>query len=124
MTTRHEELQIAANKFHTKHPEVWVLFTKFAFELIGKGFKHYSAKGIFERIRWEIDLPAYVKGKEFKLNNNYSSFYARAFMHMHPVYNGFFRTRTQISKSAPAIRRPALGPEHFDHSTAAGIQGG
>jgi hypothetical protein len=36
-------------------------------------------------------------GEEFKINNNWSSFYARKFMKESPAYEGFFRLRTQTS---------------------------
>ena len=35
--------------------------------------------------------------EEFKINNNWSSFYARKFMKESPAYEGFFRLRTQTS---------------------------
>ena len=110
MSTRYDELRAEVKKFSAAHPEVWRLFSKFTFDRIGLGFKNYSANAIFERIRWETDQ---AQGTEFKLNNNYRPFYARAFMTQYPEHDGFFRTRKQISKAAPAVRRPPLGPKFF-----------
>jgi hypothetical protein len=105
-------------KFHDQHPEVWDLFVKYTFELIKRGFKHYSAQhGIFARIRWETDKPN-VDGKStFKINNNYSAFYARRFMKMYPKYNGFFRTRQQTSMSEYATGMKELGPQDYPYET-------
>ena len=121
MTTRYDELLKQVQKFHVEHPEVWTLFSKFTLDRIQAGFLHYSVNGIFERIRWET---AEAKGEPFKLNNNFRPFYARKFMNAHPQHQGFFRTREQISKAKPPVKRAPLTPEYFDHSTSAGIQGG
>ena len=110
--SRHKEIADQFVAFHNSHPEIWELFEHFAFEKIKQGFKNYSSKGIFERIRWEIALPE-PEGSDFKLNNNYTAFYARTFMLRHPQYEGFFRLREQISIYAPATNLPPLGPDDY-----------
>jgi hypothetical protein len=70
---------------------VYELFKRFAFEVIRRGHKHYSANAIFERIRWHTDIE--TNGDPFKLSNNHRAYYARLFMHDHPEYEGFFRTK-------------------------------
>lgn len=101
--------------FHAAHPEAWELFVKFTFELIDRGFKNYGAQhGVFARIRWETDVVDVDGNLTFKVNNNYSPFYARRFMKMYPQYDGFFRTRKQTSRAEPATRLPELGPTDFD----------
>jgi hypothetical protein len=100
--------------FHKEHPEVWDLFVKFTFELIKRGFQHYAAQhGVFARIRWETDQADVDGNPMFKINNNYSAFYARRFMRMHPRHDGFFRTRTQTSRVERATNLPELGPQDF-----------
>lgn len=112
MKSRHQQLTEQVKAFHADHPQVWRLFCQFTNELIGRGFQHYSAKGVFERIRWET-AEADTASNEFKLNNNYSAFYARAFMRKHPEHDGFFRTRTQTSTQARATQLPPLGPREY-----------
>lgn len=112
--SRHEEMRQQLLAFHEKNPDVMRLFSKFIFDRIGKGFKHYSAKGIFERIRWETAKADNKDESQFKLNNNYSAFYARAWMKMHPEHDGFFRTRKQTSESEWATNRKPLTPSFFD----------
>jgi hypothetical protein len=113
MKTRYDELTEKVIEYHKAHPEVWTMFVKYTFELINRRFKQYSAKGIFERVRWEADLK-YGEGN-FKVNNNYSAFYARAFMQKYPKYAGFFRLREQISKKEGAVYRPELTPDNFPY---------
>ena len=83
-------------EFHQKNPEVWELFAKFTQDVINMGHKHYSAKAIFERIRWHTDVE--TKGSKFKLQNNHTAYYARYFMSLSPMHEGFFKTR-EINKS-------------------------
>lgn len=102
---RNDEMRDECQEWHEKHPKVWELFVKFTFERINRGFKNYSARGIFHRIRWETNQATNVDGG-FKVGNNHSPFYARKFMLTYPQYDGFFRVREQTSKSSPATNRP------------------
>ena len=97
---RCDQLRGECERFHAAHPEVWEHFVRFTFDRISKGFKHYSAYAVFERIRWEMSNVGGNGLDEFKLNNNYRPFYARRFMKMYPEHDGFFRTREQTSKRA------------------------
>ena len=113
MKTRYEEIEEAAVKFHRENPKVWECFVRFTFEVIHRGFRNYSAKGVFERIRWETD-EADVDGKStFKLNNHYSAFFARWFMDTYPEHDGFFRLREMPSELQLAKNLPELGPQDF-----------
>ena len=100
----------ACQKWSDNHPEVWKLFVKFTLNRIARGFKHYGAGAIFERIRWETDQARPDGTNRFKMGNNFRAFYARRFMRMYPQHDGFFRTRTQKSQTQPAINLPEIGP--------------
>jgi hypothetical protein len=64
-------------KYDTEHPAIWKLFVKFAMEAkYEKKFKHYSAKGIFELIRWHTGAQG---NDQYKINNNFHAHYARKF---------------------------------------------
>ena len=112
--TRYMEMKEQCENFHRDHPQVWELFVRFTFELIGRGFKHYSAQhGVFSRIRWETDQADTDGNSIFKVNNNYSPFYARRFHKMYPEHDGFFRLRTQTSNRGPATGLPELSPSDY-----------
>jgi hypothetical protein len=108
--TRREEMRLAAASFHAEYPEVWELFVRFTLEKIRQGFKHYGAKAVMERVRWESDYGANGIVK-FKVNDHYTAFYARRFTRVYPQYVGFFRNRIQKSHDAPATYRPEVSPE-------------
>jgi len=101
-SNRCEELRIAVTEFHQEHPEIWVLFCKFALEKIDQGHEYYGAKSVMERVRWET--PA--GGKAPKINNNFVSFYSRRFAEAFPEHINFFRTRIQTSQSSPPRGKP------------------
>ena len=110
--TRYDELEEKVREFHKAHPEVWDLFVRFSFELMEKGYKHYSVSGVFDRIRWEQGVGA-DGVSEFRIGNNFKPFYARAFMKMYPETVGFYRLRHQNTKDKPATDRPEVAPCHL-----------
>ena len=74
------------------NPKMWALFERFTFSMIRRGFDHYSARAVLHRVRWETATPL-DDGSQFKVNNNWSPFYARKFHRVHPKYDGFFHMR-------------------------------
>lgn len=112
--TRLDEIAEQAERFDTEHPKMWKLFTRFTFDRIRRGHKHYSVNAIFERIRWEVDSVGGNDQATFKLNNNYRAIYSRRFHKEYPEYAGFFRTRTQTSVYDNATRKAELGPVDYD----------
>lgn len=87
--------------FNRQNPEVREQFFAFALGLIRRGYRHYSAHGILYRVRLEqVGL--------FKINNDWSAFYARLFREAYPQYRGFFRFR--ISRADPP-RGGGRGPD-------------
>lgn len=78
--------------YHEANPHIYIEFADMTRRTINRGFKHYSAKGIFELMRWHTGVSA--DRDCFKINNNYTSFYARLFEENHPQHKGFFRKRT------------------------------
>lgn len=113
MKTRYDELQAAFEAYDAKHPDIWRMFCIFTLDRIQRGFRHYGAKSILERVRWESEASRIRSEAEFKVNNNYASFYARRFHERYPKWDGFFRLREQVSHAAPPVKRNQLGPrEH------------
>lgn len=78
--------------FHAQHPWIYRLLTQRAREMKLRGHREYSIKTLWEVMRWEVDTGTYAPG-EFKLNNNFSSRYARMIMQHEPDLAEFFNTR-------------------------------
>ena len=107
--TRYRELFEAWIDFHRANPQVWVLFCEYAREAHHAGAKRISADLICHRIRWNQEVER--GNRAFKLNNNFCSFYARAFKVVCPMLGDLFETRRQTSrKHEPRGRADAPSP--------------
>ena len=79
--------------FHEANPHIYDIIVQISRGLKAKGFKRAGMKMIFERLRWLWAIQ--TQGDDYKLNNNYTAFYARKVMSEVPELQGFFKVRTQ-----------------------------
>lgn len=89
------------------HPEIWLMFERFTFEMIGRRFLHYSQDAVLHRVRWETDLTMGGNAVEhYKINDHYSCCYARKFRDLHPEHAEFFALRDlQVDEGWVTYRR-------------------
>lgn len=80
----------AFEEFHSQNPQVYEAFKRFAREAKGK-VARYSSDAILHRIRWWTAIE--TTDGSFKINDHWSSFYARLLMRDDPSFNGFFELR-------------------------------
>lgn len=78
--------------YHKNHPWIWKAFCNEAEKIIKKGAKHYSADALLHVVRFNFFMEGSI-GEDFKINNDYSCGYARAFHRKHPQHEGFFELR-------------------------------
>ena len=78
--------------YDKSNPHVYKRFCEIADSIIKRGHKHYSADAILHVIRYESTVKK-EPFELFKINNNYSSRYARKFISDHPEHNNFFEIR-------------------------------
>ena len=77
--------------FDRAHPGVFSLFREYAEQIRARGFNRYSADAILHRIRWWHHIER--GDRDFAINNNFSSRYARLLMEVDPSFVGFFEVR-------------------------------
>lgn len=77
--------------FHSNNPAVYTLLVQLAFEAKNAGKNKVGIKMLWEVMRWKMYLA--TTGTDFKLNNNYTSRYARLIMTSVPALYGMFNTR-------------------------------
>ncbi len=77
--------------FHTNHPEVYKGLVRLAYQAVNAGRERIGIKMLFEVLRWEWIITPDTS-EEFKLNNNYTSRYARLIME-EPGLGDVFETR-------------------------------
>lgn len=85
-------IQERFEEFDAAHPDVYVLFRRFALELIAVGRRRIGAKLLIERIRWHYVTSSAGSG-EFKINNVFSSRYARKLIAERPEFADVFEVR-------------------------------
>lgn len=93
------ELSIAERfeRFHAANPHVYTTLVAMARRLKRHGCHRVGMKMLFERLRWEwFEQTA---GDTYKLNNNYTAYYARRIMRRERDLAGFFETRERTGKS-------------------------
>lgn len=96
--SRFEKMRADWFKFKADHPEVGAELERLAMQLRARGFKRYSLKALFEVLRYHRAIDC--RDGEFKLNNNFTAFYARELMARNPELEGFFELREQTSRGA------------------------
>ena len=75
-----------------ENPRIWELFVNFTIVMIQRGFENYSARAVMHRVRWETNMEL-GDNSDFKINNNWTPYYARKFHSQFPQHEGFFRNR-------------------------------
>ena len=83
-------------KFDARNPQVWQAFVKHTLRLIARGRVRYSADAILHVIRYDHDVS--TSGDDWKINNNFSSRYARKFARHHPEHAEFFEQRCLVEQ--------------------------
>lgn len=78
--------------FDAANPDVFTLFRQFADEAKRAGRTRFSADAIIQRIRWFVNVE--TTGDEFKINDNFSAYYARKLIAEDASFRGFFELRT------------------------------
>ena len=79
--------------FHEANPQVYEALCILARQLKARGRRRYSIKGLFEELRHRYRLQTDRMGSDYKIDNSFSSRYARAMMEQEPDLDGFFETR-------------------------------
>ena len=79
-------------KYHEANPQVYSLFLGFVKKARSAGHKHYSIDAIMHQVRWHMNVET-RDSEGFKMNNNYTSRYARLLVKLQPNLDGFFRNR-------------------------------
>lgn len=89
-------IQERFERFHEENPFVYSSLLDLARHIKNKGYKHYSMDGLMHVARFEIRMQ--TSDPNFKINNNYSSRYARKMIAEYPEFDGFFSIRELKTK--------------------------
>lgn len=79
-------------EYHRANPHIYALFDQLTKKALDAGRTHYSSRAIIEVIRWNYNIVT-KSNDDFKINDHYTAYYARYFMHLNPMHEGFFHLR-------------------------------
>ena len=85
------DIQTAFITFHRDNPNVYARLVSLARKARAHGRSQIGMKHLWEVLRWEMMFE--TNAPDFKLNNNFSSRYARLIMGQERDLAGFFETR-------------------------------
>lgn len=106
------ELEQGFRDFHGANPHVYVRLVELARQLRERGHRRVGMKMLFEVLRWEHALR--TTGDDFRLNNNYTAYYARLVMEREPDLDGIFETRELRTGRGRWILGPAPSTPSFE----------
>lgn len=98
-------------KYHSERPELYKAFEMYALQMFDSGRKRFGAKGIVERVRWDLSLR--YPDQDFKVNNNFPSMYGRLAMYRNPQLAGFFEKRMVFG--IHSIKRSEVSDDEKDN---------
>lgn len=89
----YESIQERFEQCDQAHPEMYREFRVIAYDLLWRGRRHYRSKAILELIHYHRILRGQDENEPFKINNTYSSRYARKLINEDERFSRFFELR-------------------------------
>ena len=97
-----------AERFHQRNPAVYRFAVDICRYMRRRRIEHYGIKAVWEVMRFKY---LETHGDIYKLNNNYTAWYARLIMTQEPDLVGFFQTR-DCPNDPDYHTRPVVGEDH------------
>ncbi len=76
--------------FHENNPHVYEALVREGRSLLARGHRKLGISMLYERLRWQVYMETHDDEHDFKLPNNYRSYYARLIMRQEPDFEGVF----------------------------------
>lgn len=86
-------------EFHRINPDVYQKLKAITLDMKRRGIHHWAIEAVYNRLRWLYKFQTH--GDDYKLNNNWKSFYSRKLMEDEAELEGFFEVRNQRSREFP-----------------------
>lgn len=79
--------------FHDENPHVYTELVALARRAHARGYRRIGIELLFAKLRWDRMMQTRADAFGFKLNDHFTSRYARLIMEQEPDLDGLFRTR-------------------------------
>lgn len=86
-------------RFDRANPQIYRKLVSLARQVKGAGHNRYSIDALFHRLRWHHDVELRSQKGKFKLNDHFTSHYARLIMSREADLIDFFEVRENRGKS-------------------------
>jgi hypothetical protein len=87
------DIQQRFEEFHEANPQVFYELAELATQAWEKGRTRISIETLYNHLRWEHWMNTDDPASDYKLNDHYTSRYARKIMEEFPLLDGIFETR-------------------------------
>ena len=84
--------------FHQANPSIYTELEGMARELWTRGRRRIGIRMLWETLRWNYNLRVVSDDSIARLNNNYTPFYARLLLEVHPDWAGLFQLRSHDAR--------------------------
>ncbi len=91
-------IQVRFENFHAANPQVCEKLTAMTWELYEKGKRKIGIKMLWEVLRWKVETGEVVTTENFRLNNVFTSRYARLISSSHPCLAKIFEQRRLVAE--------------------------
>lgn len=79
--------------FHRANPHIYRRLEALAQQMVDRGRSRIGIRMLWETLRWDYSVSVASDDAIAKLNNNYTPFYARMLLEVHPDWHGLFQLR-------------------------------
>ncbi len=90
-------IQERFQNFHVANPWVYEKLLAMTQDLYKQGHRKTGIKMLWEVLRWKIDTGEILTHEDFRLNNVFTSRYARMIADSHPTLAGMFNQRRLVT---------------------------
>lgn len=80
-------------EFHRNNPHVYERLRELCLQVRRAGVQKFGIRTVWERLRWHARFETKRPSHEWKLNNNYTRYYARLLMKQESELSGMFEVR-------------------------------
>lgn len=91
-----DSIQARFEAFHQTNPHVYAALEEMSQQLHDRGRERIGIELLFAQLRWQSLIA--TSGDEFKLNDHFTSRYARLLIQNHPEWTGLFEMRALRTK--------------------------
>ena len=96
-----DTIQVAFEKFHNDNPHVLGKLEELTTEWFASGHRKVGMKMLWEMLRWFYGTRV-VESKDFRLNNNFTSRYARLLIERNAEWEGRIEVRALATERVAA----------------------